>query len=145
MTKKDETVSAESKYKMKAPSVTFIACLVIATVIWLFSTLSKEYTQTLEYRVSCYDLPANKQVATLSDSILNLRFTTRGFNFMHPKYSDNKLEIGLSVTTLTQNSTKRNVYTLNRRTLTEYIKTQPGFDGAFDEVVSPESITIYLK
>lgn len=134
----------ESK-KLKLPSVTFILCLILATVIWLFTNLSKEYTRTLEYRVRCYDLPVNKNSVTLSDSLINITFTARGFNFLHPKYADNNREIVLSLNTLTQNNSKRNVYTFNRRVLSEYIRTQPGFDGSFVEVATPESITVYLK
>ncbi|MDR2979725.1 MAG: hypothetical protein LBV02_04715 [Bacteroidales bacterium] len=143
MMKKEE--SPELKNKIKLPSLAFVTCLVMAAAIWLFTTLSKEYTMTLEYQVSCKDLPASKQLVALSDSVVNLTFTTRGFNFLGPKYSDSHRQINLSLTTLTQNSSKRNVYTFNRRVLTEYIRTQPGIDAAFMEVETPESITVYLR
>lgn len=137
--------SSDSKQKVKLPSVAFILCVIFAAIIWFFSTLSKEYTVTWEYQITCYDLPENKQSVTLSDSVLNLTFTGRGFNYLNPKYAEKNRKIALSINTLTQNNSKRNVYTFNRRVLTEYIRTKPGFDATFVDVATPESITIYLK
>ena len=134
-----------SDYKLKRPPFAFLLCLLVAGGAWLFSVLSKEYTVTLEYQVVCSDLPTNKQSVTQSDSTINLTFHGRGFAFLNPKYSDKKRVLDISVNTITKNRSKRNVYSFNKKALTEYIRNTPGFENDFVEIESPESITIYLK
>lgn len=133
------------KAKIKLPSITFLVCLLIAALAWAVSNFSKEYTVILDYSLVCNDLPKNKQSITQSDSVINLKFEARGVTFLNPKYSEKNRTLYISVNTITQNSSKRNVYSFNKKALNEYIRNYGGFDNAFVEVESPESITIYLK
>ena len=134
-----------SAYKVKLPSVTFLVCLLIAGGAWAFSAFSKEYTITMDYKLTCTDLPASKQSATLSDSVVNLTFHAKGFNFLNPKYAERNRTLPISVNNITQNNSKRNVYSFNKKRLNEYIRNTSEFGNDFVEVESPESITIYLK
>ena len=135
----------KSKYRVKLPPLAFLVCLSIAFAVWVIINFAKEYTVTINYRVVCGDLPANKQCITLSDSVLLMNFHAKGVHFLHPKYREQNRVIHLSVNQLTKNSTKRNVYTFNKKALKDYIKTIPAFENDFIEIESPESLTIYLK
>ena len=135
----------KSDYKAKLPTLAFLICLMIAFVGWTIIKFSEEYTVPMSYHVVCEDLPSNKKTVTLSDSVLLLNFHAKGVHFLHPKYSERNRIITLSVSQLTKNSTKRNVYTFNKKILGDYIKTLPAFESSFVEIEMPESLTIYLK
>lgn len=137
--------SDKKEKKVKLPSMAFLICLIIAFGVWLAINLSKEYTLSVNYQVVCDDLPENKTIASWSDSLFVLTFHTRGINYLNAKFSDRNRVLHLSVNNLTVNSTKRNVYTFNRKTLEDYIRTLPGFQTGFVQIESPESLTIYLK
>ena len=132
-------------YKTKLSPVTFLICLSFAFVAWAIINFSEEYTVTMSYRVVCEDLPPNKQSVTLSDSVLLMNFRAKGVHFLHPKYKNRNRVINISISKLTKNGMKRNVYTFNKKTLGDYIKTMPSFEKDFIEIESPELFTIYLK
>ena len=135
----------KSNYKVKLPSLAFLTCFIIAFIAWIIISFSEEYTVTMSYYVVCEDLPSNKQIVTLSDSLLFVNFHAKGVQFLHPKYRDRNRIIHLPVNQLAKNSTKRNVYTFNKKVLGDYIKTVPAFENEFVEIESPESLTVYLK
>ncbi len=135
----------KSNYKVKLPSVAFLICFLIAFVAWAIINFSKEYTVTMDYRVACENLPANKQSVTLSDSVLMMTFRARGVHFLHPRYNDRNRIIHLSVNQLIKNNSKRNVYTFTKKALGDFVKTDPVFQEDFVGIESPESLTIYLK
>lgn len=133
------------KYKVKLPSLAFLICLIFAFGAWLVINLSKEYTVSMEYQVICDDLPNDKTSASWSDSLFVLTFHTRGINYLNTKYADRNRVLYFSVNKLTVNSSKRNVYTFNKKTLEEYIRALPATQTGFVEIESPESMTVYLK
>lgn len=135
----------KSKFNIKLPPFAFLVCLLIAALSWVIVNFSKEYTVTMNYRVVCEDIPANKQFVAQSDSIVNLTFKATGFNYLNPRFSERNRVVYLSVTRLTQNSSKRNVYSFNRKVISDYIRNQGILDQTFVEMETPESLTIYLK
>jgi hypothetical protein len=135
----------ELKRKIKLPPIAFMACLTISGLAWLIISLSKEYSRTLTFHLNCTEVPDNKTIKALSDSIVMLRVHARGFGFLKPVYAGNHRNINLSVKKIIQKNQKKNVYTIHKNDLSNYLRAENGFDSDLVEIIEPETVTIYLK
>lgn len=131
---------------LKKPSLTFILCLAISAMLWLFVTLSREYTVTYDYRINCTDLPSGKSKADVSSDI-RLTFKAKGFSLLNPAYRESNRQINLSVKKLlklTYKDEKIGRYHFTQSELTDYLKDSDTFGEEFVGVESP-TISISLE
>ncbi|MBO4654122.1 MAG: hypothetical protein J5644_01070 [Bacteroidales bacterium] len=128
---------------MKLPPFAFLVCLLLSAVAWFFINFSRDQVQTIEYRVTCSELPEGKKSCTLSDTTLLLTFSTRGLNYLTPRYAKENRVVDISVTELIKNKSKRSAYTFSNKELCNFLQ-----DNGYEElqmVEKPEVITLYLR
>jgi|GEM_PF-830548 len=133
------------KITSRRPPMAFLVCLLLATFTWLSIHLSKEYTQTLSYKITCYDIPENVDEVSLSDSTMYITIRTKGFNFIKPSFSDKRREIKFSIQELTKSKGTRRAYSYDKSILEEYIREKEIFGNGFIAIDHPERFTFYLK
>lgn len=130
---------------LRKPPVAFLMCLLFTVLAWFSINLSKEYTQTLSYSISCYDLPENTKEVSLSDSTLFITVKTKGFNYLKPSFSDKRRVVNLSITALTNQKSPRRAYSFDKNILEEYIRENEIIGSGFIAIEHPERFTLYLK
>lgn len=134
------------KTRLKLPSITFIVCLVLAAFLWVITYISKDYTVTLDFTVSCTDLPQGIDSVKINDPKVRLVFRTRGTNYLSPNFSKKNRTIELPIKVLIENKQQNCYnYTFTRQELTHYLKSTNFYDDQFVGIESPEKMTIYLK
>lgn len=134
---------------LKMPPLAFILCLAISAMLWVFVTLSREYTVTYDYKVNCIELPAGKNKANVStgdaSTDLRLTFKAKGFALLNPAFRESNRTIDLSVEQLVKHKgEKLNSYQFTQTELTDYLKESGIFGEEFVKVESP-SMTVYLS
>lgn len=132
----------QGRGKMKLPPLAFLVCLILSSVAWFFINFSRDQVQTIEYSVTCSELPEGKKNCTLSDTTLLLTFSTRGLNYLTPKYAKENRVVDISVTELVKNKSKRSAYTFSNKELCSYLQ-ENGYNE-LQSVEKPEVITLYL-
>lgn len=140
-----QPVNSENQRKYRKPSITFLICVLAATLIWAFGYFSKDYTVKLDYKVVCTELPMQKKHISLSDSLVSIVFKTKGINFLNSKYSEKNRHINLPIYALIKNK-KQNLYnyTFTKNELNQYLKSVNFYGNEFVEIETPEAITIYF-
>lgn len=132
--------------RIKLPSITFIICLVISALVWAFLTFSRTYEVTMDYAITCSDLPEGKTTATCSDPSLALTFKTKGFYYLMPRFQEKNRTINLDIRKLTvHKGLGLNTYRFTKNELKDYIRDLDGLNEFFVDVESPYEITIYLE
>lgn len=133
----------ERKNKIKLPPLAFLVCLILSAIAWFFMNFSRDQEHTLEYRLAYSELPEGKTSCTLSDTILVLTFSTRGFDYLTPKYAEENRVVDISVSELIKNKNKRSAYSFSNKELFNFL-----IDNGYPELKSvdkPEVITLYVK
>lgn len=74
----------------------FLLFLVLAFVILLFTKLSKEYTNTLAFKIDKINIPKENVVISDSTSTLFLTLKTHGFKWLHYYFAKPKITIDFS-------------------------------------------------
>lgn len=140
-----ETGKKEKQSKLKRPTLAFVICLGISMLLWLFVKLSREYTVTYNYDVTCMDVPKGKQVEQLSDSTLMLTFKGKGFVFLTPQFLARNRHIEFSIRQLykTKGSVETTQFTQNE--LTDYLKEYSDLSSSFLTVEEPAIWFVYIK
>ncbi len=132
--------------RIKTPSITFFICLVISALVWVFLTFSRTYEVTMDYAITCSDLPEGKTSATCSDPSLALTFKTKGFYYLMPRFQEKNRTINLDIRKLTvHKGLGLNTYRFTKNELKDYIRDLDGLNEFFVDVESPYEITIYLE
>jgi len=132
--------------KIKLPSFTFFICLVISALVWVFLTFSRTYEVTLDYAITCSDLPEGKTSATCSDPSVALTFKTKGFFYFQPRFQEKNRTINLDIRKLTiHKGLGLSTYRFTKNELKDYIRDIDGLNEYFVDVESPYEITIYLN
>lgn len=137
--------SGTSEKKRGRFSVIFLICLIISTLLWLFVKLSREYTVSYEYHVTCCDVPSGKTIDQLSDSTLILSFKGKGFGFLAPQFLNKNRSVDISIKQLykTKGSVETTQFTQNE--LTDYLKERGELSSSFVSVVEPSILFVYVK
>ena len=133
----------ESKNRMKLPPLAFLVCIILSAIAWFFINFSRDQEHTLEYRLTCSELPEGKTSCTLSDSTVVLTFCTRGLDYLTMKYAKENRIVDISVNELTKNKNKRSAYSISNKELCNFL-----IDNGYPELKSvdkPEVITLYVK
>ena len=145
-TKNNEDQEKREGKRVKLPSITFFICLVISALIWVFLTFSREYEVTMDYAITCSDLPEGKTSATCSDPSLALTFKTKGFYYLMPRFQEKNRTINLDIRKLTvHKGLGLNTYRFTKNELKDYIRDMDGLNEFFVDVESPYEITVYLE
>ena len=133
----------EHKTRMKLPPLAFLVCLVLSAIAWFFINFSRDQEHTLEYKLTCSELPEGKKSCTLSDTTVVLTFSTRGLDYLTPKYAKENRIVDISVRELIKNKNKRSAYSFSNKELCNFL-----VDNGYPELKSvdkPEVITLYVK
>ena len=133
----------EHKTRMKLPPLAFLVCLVLSAIAWFFINFSIDQEHTLEYKLTCSELPEGQKSCTLSDTMFVLTFSTRGLDYLTPKYAKENRIVDISVRELIKNKNKRSAYSFSNKELCNFL-----VDNGYPELKSvdkPEVITLYVK
>ena len=145
-TKNNNDQGKQAGQRIKLPSLTFFICLGISALVWVFLTFSREYTVTMDYAITCSDLPEGKTTATCSDPSLALTFKTKGFFYLQPRFQEKNRTINLDVRKLTvHKGLGLSTYRFTKNELKDYIRDIDGLNEYFVDVESPYEITVYLN
>lgn len=141
-----ETIT-DPRGHIKMPPLAFVVCLAFSALLWFFVTLSREYTVTYDYKVTCTDLPAGKKKADVSsDATLRLTFTAKGFEFLSPTFRDGNRDIRLSVKELVKHKGENlNSYQFSQTEITDYLRSTNQWGEEFVGVEMERPMTIYLS
>ncbi|MBR0078617.1 MAG: hypothetical protein IJP72_09505 [Bacteroidales bacterium] len=145
-TNNNEKQEKQEGKRIKLPSITFIICLIISALVWAFLTFSRTYEVTMDYAITCSDLPEGKTSATCSDPSLALTFKTKGFYYFMPRFQEQNRTINLDIRKLTvHKGLGLNTYRFTKNELKDYIRDIDELNEFFVDVESPYEITIYLE
>lgn len=133
----------ENKNRIKLPPLAFLVCLILSAIAWFFINFSRDQEHTLEYKLICSELPEGKTSCTFSDTIIVLTFSTRGLDYLTPKYAKENRVVDIAVSELIKNKNKRSAYSFSNKELCNFL-----IDNGYPELKSvdkPEVITLYVK
>lgn len=133
----------KGKVKVKLPSLAFLICIILSGLAWFIINFSKDQQQTLTYKVVCSSLPEGKKTCTLSDTTLILTFSTKGLNYLTPRYAEENRVIDIAVSELVKNKPQRSAYTFSNKELCGFLQEQ-----GYPELLlirKPEVITVYIR
>ncbi len=108
----------------------FIICLLIASVLWLFSKFSQDYNLSVEIPFAIVDVPKDTKVVLLSDSFLRVHVQDNGFDLIPIGLFgvSQTLDIPFSQLKLVQDKRDSDVYYLEPTLLGKAITQEYGFD-----------------
>lgn len=133
----------ENKNRIKLPPLAFLVCLILSAIAWFFINFSRDQEHTLEYKLICSELPEGKTSCTFSDTTIVLTFSTRGLDYLTPKYAKENRVVDIAVSELIKNKNKRSAYSFSNKELCNFL-----IDNGYPELKSvdkPEVITLYVK
>ncbi|MCQ2264753.1 MAG: hypothetical protein MJZ46_01755 [Bacteroidales bacterium] len=133
----------KEKVKVKLPSLAFLVCIILSGLAWCFINFSKDQQQTFTYKLVCSSLPEGKKTCTLSDTTLLLTFSTKGLNYLTPRYAKENRVIDIAVSELVKNKPKRSAYTFSNKELCGFLQEQGYPELQF--IQKPEVITVYIR
>lgn len=124
---------------LKMPPLTFFICLVISALLWIFVSLSQEYTVTYDYKVTFEDFPQEKSKAVAAPDTIRLTFKAKGFALLAPAYWESNRTLKLSVNKLVNYNKASNLdrYQFTQMELTDYLKEYGKLGEEFVCVESP--------
>lgn len=133
----------ENKNKIKLPPLAFLVCLILSAIAWFFMNFSRDQEHTLEYKVVCSSLPEGKKTCTLSDTTFLLTFTTRGLNYLTPRFAEENRIVDINVNELIKNKSKRSAYSFSGKEMCDFLREQ-GYPE-LKSVDKPEVVTLYIR
>ncbi len=133
----------KGKVKVKLPPLAFLVCIILSGLAWFIINFSKDQQQTLTYKVVCSSLPEGIKNCTLSDTTLVLTFSTKGLNYLTPRYAKENRVIDIAVSELVKNKPKRSAYTFSNKELCGFLQEQGYPELQF--IRKPEVITVYIR
>tara|TARA_B100000809_G_scaffold263627_1_gene317335 strand:+ start:19350 stop:20318 length:969 start_codon:yes stop_codon:yes gene_type:complete len=88
-----------SKIKLKSKTTkkqhTLLLFLMISTLFWLLTKLSKEYETKIVYAVNYINLPSSKLFQNTPETTVELVVRSTGFNLLQEKFKKGNINIGL--------------------------------------------------
>ena len=131
------------KTRNKNRAVVFLVCLSIATTLWFFNALSKNYSTTVSYPVKFTNPPANRFLAEKTPEKLDLEIDGQGFTLLRDKlfsFAPIKLDIEDITKNLDSNS---GIFKVTSRNLISGITDQLNDEIKITNIY-PEILTIVL-
>lgn len=107
--------------------ITYLICVVIATILWFLNALNKDYTAVVSYPVKYTNMPQGKHLIADLPSTLSLEVRAKGFALLAHRVSTSFLPITFNVSTFSNHLLEKNEvfeYTLNTNEIKDKISTQ---------------------
>ena len=107
--------------------ITYLICVVIATILWFLNALNKDYTAVISYPVKYVNLPQGKHLVTDLPSTLSLEVRAKGFALLGHRISTSFLPITFNVNTYSNHLLEKDEvfeYTLNTNEIKDKISNQ---------------------
>jgi hypothetical protein len=129
------------KRKIKQYRLIFI-CLVLSILSWFAVKISKNYTQTYQFNVEFVNLPKDKFLTSLSDTVIAVTMEAKGIYLL--KYEFGKKMISINYAHIvTVGNQYRNKITIKKKQLDSYLINYLDFPEN-STLVEPLSITLEL-
>jgi hypothetical protein len=120
----------------------FLICLIISVIIWFSIKLANNYNSVIDMRVGFTNLPKNKALVSISDSLLRVEVVEKGSDLFRMQYFQGPMQATISL---------RNISLYNKNGEYEGIITPSSFisdieheHGLIGKIVSIKPDTIYL-
>lgn len=111
--------------------ISYLICVVIASILWFLNTLNKDYSSELTYPVKYTNFPEGKYPVIKLPSQLQLEVKAKGFALLGHKIKTSFLPITFNVSTYTSHLQKKDSfyeYTLNTNDIKDKIGNQISSD-----------------
>ncbi len=132
------------KLKNDKQIVAFMACLLIATVLWFLNALGKDYTSTVSYPVKYVNPPSKHFLANTPPAKFELKVEAHGFTLLRHKLSLSFSPIILNISAITRNmKADSGAYNIRTENLIRRISDQVSKEISISEI-RPEYITLAL-
>lgn len=107
--------------------ITYLICVVIASILWLLNTLNKEYSAEITYPVKYINFPQGKYPVNKLPTQMQLEVRAKGFALLGYRIKTSFLPITINVNGFNNHFQQNNQvweYTLNTAELKDKISTQ---------------------
>lgn len=122
--------------------ISYLICVIIASILWLLNTLNKEYTTEISYPVKYINFPEGQYPVVKLPSQLQLEVKAKGFALLGYQIKTSFLPITFNVSTYSSHFQKKNdinEYILNTNDIKDKIGSQLSNDIKLLNIV-PEEI-----
>lgn len=122
--------------------ISYLICVIIASILWLLNTLNKEYTTEISYPVKYINFPEGQYPVVKLPSQLQLEVKAKGFTLLGYQIKTSFLPITFNVSTYSSHFQKKNdinEYILNTNDIKDKIGSQLSNDIKLLNIV-PEEI-----
>lgn len=120
----------------------FLICLIISVIIWFSIKLANNYNSVIDMRIGFTNLPRNKALVSISDSVLRVEVVEKGSDLFRMQYFQGPMQASISL---------RNISLYNKNGDYEGLITPSSFisdieheHGLIGKIVSIKPDTIYL-
>lgn len=117
----------KNNFRIDRNIITYLICVVIATILWFLNALNKDYTAVISYPVKYVNLPQGKHLVTDLPSTLSLEVKAKGFALLGHRISTSFLPITFNVNTYSNHLLEKEEvfeYTLNTNEIKDKISSQ---------------------
>ena len=117
----------KNNFRIDRNIITYLICVVIATILWFLNALNKDYTAVISYPVKYVNLPQGKHLVTDLPSTLSLEVKAKGFALLGHRISTSFLPITFNVNTCSNHLLEKEEvfeYTLNTNEIKDKISSQ---------------------
>lgn len=107
--------------------ITYLICVVIATILWFLNALNKDYTAVISYPVKYVNLPQGKHLTAELPTTLSLEVRAKGFALLGHSISTSFLPITFNVNTYSNHLLEKEdvfEYTVNTNEIKDKISNQ---------------------
>lgn len=122
--------------------ITYIICVIIATILWFLNALNKDYTAEISYPVKYTNFPKGKHLVTELPKEIILEVNAKGFALLGYRVSTSFLPITFNVNTYCNHLLEKNdvfAYTLQTTEIKDKISNQLNADIKLLNIM-PETI-----
>lgn len=117
----------KSNLRIDRNIITYLICVVIATILWFLNALNKDYSAVISYPVKYVNLPQGKHLISDLPSTLSLEVRAKGFALLGHRISTSFLPITFNVNTYSNHLLEKDEvfeYTLNTNEIKDKIGNQ---------------------
>ena len=107
--------------------ITYLICVVIATILWFLNALNKDYTAVISYPVKYINFPEGKHLTVDLPETFSLEVRAKGFALLGHRVSTSLLPITFNVNTFSNHLLEKDdvfEYTVNTNDIKEKISNQ---------------------
>lgn len=117
----------KSNLRIDRNIITYLICVVIATILWFLNALNKDYSAVISYPVKYVNLPQGKHLISDLPSTLSLEVRAKGFALLGHRISTSFLPITFNVNTYSNHLLEKDEvfeYNLNTNEIKDKIGNQ---------------------